>query len=426
MIWSRYNEFIQGSDKVNVLFNCRTRKWITFVPELYRLLQDNANNLSKIESRYPSLYKVLIDNKFIVPDLETEISECLAEIDSKLNSSKLLKLTVNPTLDCNLRCWYCYEQHLHGSCMTLKIMESFYRYIDTCLSNGKYEKLQLAFFGGEPLMKFDKVVNPMLIQVKKICNQYNVDFAVSFTTNGVLLTHRVRTAIKSITQNVAVQIPFDGDSEFHNNVKRFPNGMGSYQIVKNHAREAVIDGFRVTIRCNATKSNIHSFQNVINDFEDLLSQPNLRFSFHKVWQEADDDEFKSEITALKSAISHQQFTSNIHSYFGDSVNPCYGDYADNYVFNYNGDIFKCTARDFNTKNRIGHLNDNGEIAFNNSALIRTKKSLTAECPTCRRLPFCPICSQTRAESSDGKCPAHITPEEITLNIHQFYLDLSRT
>lgn len=207
MIWSRYNEFIQGSDKVNVLFNCRTRKWITFVPELYRLLQDNANNLSKIESRHPSLYKVLIDNKFIVPDLETEISECLAEIDSKLNSSKLLKLTVNPTLDCNLRCWYCYEQHLHGSCMTLKIMESFYRYIDTCLSNGKYEKLQLAFFGGEPLMKFDKVVNPMLIQVKKICNQYNVDFAVSFTTNGVLLTHRVRTAIKSITQNVAVQIP---------------------------------------------------------------------------------------------------------------------------------------------------------------------------------------------------------------------------
>ncbi len=65
-----------------------------------------------------------------------------------------------------------------------------------------------------------------------------------------------------------------------------------------------------------------------------------------------------------------------------------------------------------------------DIEFNNSALIRTKKSLTSECPTCRRLPFCPICSQSRAESKDGKCPAHITSEEIILNINQFYLDLS--
>ena len=54
-------------------------------------------------------------------------------------------------------------------------------------------------------MKFDKVVNPMLIQVKKICEKHNVDFAVSFTTNGVFLTKRVRTAIKDITSNVAVQ-----------------------------------------------------------------------------------------------------------------------------------------------------------------------------------------------------------------------------
>lgn len=424
MIWSRYNEFVQGPDKVHALFNCRTRMWITLVPELYIFLKERINNLCEVESQHPTLYETLVNNKFIVPSFESEISECIEECESKLSSSKVLKLTVNPTLDCNLRCWYCYEQHLHGSCMTPTIIEAIYKYIDKSLLNGKYEKLQLAFFGGEPLMKFDKVVNPMLIQVKKICAKHNVDFAVSFTTNGVFLTKRVRTAIKDITSNVAVQIPFDGDANLHDCVKKFPNGKGSYQLVKNNARDAAIEGFRVTVRCNATKSNIRSFQNVVKDFEDLLSLPNLRFSFHKVWQEADDDEFKSGIVDLKSGVSHQSFTSNIHSYFGDSVNPCYGDYANNYVFNYNGDVFKCTARDFNTQNRIGYLNDSGDIEFNNSALIRTKKSLTSECPTCRRLPFCPICSQSRAESKDGKCPAHITSEEIILNINQFYLDLS--
>lgn len=424
MIWSRYNEFVQGQDEVHALFNCRTRMWITLIPELYIFLKKNVENLREIEYRHPTLYKTLVDNKFIVKSLELEISECMEECKSKLNSSKILKLTVNPTLDCNLRCWYCYEQHLHGSCMTPTTIEAIYKYINRCLFNGRYDRLQLSFFGGEPLMKFDKVVNPMLLQVKNICKKYNVEFAASFTTNGVLLTKRVRSAIKSITTNVAVQIPFDGDANLHDSVKKFPNGQGSYQIVKRNAREAAIDGFRVTIRCNATKSNTRSFQNVVKDFEDLLCLPNLRFSFHKVWQEADDDEFKSGIIDLKSVISHQSFTSNIYSYFGDSVNPCYGDYANNYVFNYNGDVFKCTARDFKTQNRIGHLNSDGEIDFNNSALIRIQKSLTSECTTCRRLPFCPICSQSRAESKDDKCPVHITPEEIILNINQLYLDLS--
>lgn len=424
MIWSRYNEFVQGLDEAHALFNCRTRMWIILVPELYTFLKKNVENLCEIERIHPTLYKTLVDNKFIVKSLESEVSECIEECESKLNSSKILKLTINPTLDCNLRCWYCYEQHLHGSCMTSTTIEAIYKYINRCLLNGTYERLQLAFFGGEPLMKFDKVVNPILLKVKEICKKYNVEFAVSFTTNGVFLTKRVRSAIQSVTTNVAVQIPFDGDADLHDCVKKFPNGQGSYQIVKRNAREAATEGFRVTIRCNATKSNIRSFQNVVKDFEDLLTLPNLRFSFHKVWQEADDDEFKSGIVDLKSGISHQSFASNIYSYFGDSVNPCYGDYANNYVFNYNGDVFKCTARDFNAKNRIGFLSEDGEINFNESALTRTRRSLTTECPTCRRLPFCPICSQSRAESKDGKCPAHITSEEIVANINQFYWDLS--
>jgi len=186
-----------------------------------------------------------------------------------------------------------------------------------------------------------------------------------------------------------------------------------------------LKNFRVTIRCNATKENVRSFQNVIKDFQDISNFSNLRFSFHKVWQEADDDEFKLGVEDLKKMVFGQTFSSNIDSYFGDSVNPCYGDYSNNYVFNYNGDVFKCTARDFKSQNRVGKLNSNGEIAFNTSALIRTKKSLSLECPSCRRLPFCPICSQVRFESKDGKCPVAISPTEIALNIKQYYLDLTK-
>lgn len=421
MIWSRYNEFIQ-SDNSFFLFNCRTKKWLTFVPELYKLLV-NCDNLKEIEQIHPTLFKVLVEHNFLVNNAEREISECTSEIDAKLELSKTLKITINPTLDCNLRCWYCYEGHLKGSVMNPTTIDSVCKYLSKCFEEYDYSKLQLAFFGGEPLLKFDTVVKPLLEQVKLVCEKHHVELAVSFTTNGVLLTQRVRNEITKTTRNVSVQIPFDGDSNSHNQIKKFPNGKGSYELVKKNARESVIDGFRVTVRCNYTKKNIRSFLYVIKDFEDLLSIQNLRFSFHKVWQEVEDDELKSGIKVLKSNLEKFHFTSNIHSYFGDSVNPCYGDYANNYVINYNGDVFKCTARDFKPEHKIGKLSDTGEIEFNAHALQRVRKSRTTECAVCRRLPICPICSQVRAESTDGKCPAHISPDEISQNIRDYFMDL---
>lgn len=126
---------------------------------------------------------------------------------------------------------------------------------------------------------------------------------------------------------------------------------------------------------------------------------------------------------MKDSISNFSFKSNIHSYFGDSISSCYGDYARNYVINYNGDVFKCTARDFNEENRIGILTENGEIAFNERALQRVRNSNTFECFSCRRLPICPICSQVRSEATNGKCPVQITQDAISTNIKQYFFDL---
>ena len=150
---------------------------------------------------------------------------------------------------------------------------------------------------------------------------------------------------------------------------------------------------------------------------------NLRFSFHKVWQEPENAELKKGMADLKRAVAGKSFASNMNTYFGDSVNPCYGDFANNYVINYNGDVFKCTAREFSEENRLGKLMNNGEIVFNERALERTRKRWTNDCLTCRRLPICPICSQVKSESKDGKCPVHMTPDVAAMNIREYFFDL---
>ena len=422
MLWSRYNEFIQQDNQL-FLFNCHTKKWLNFEPRLFTYLFEYQNEPDGIKEIHPELYQVLVDNKFIVSSTENEISDVLSEIGSRLVTSKILKLTINPTLDCNLRCWYCYEEHTKGSSMPLKTIESICKYLNNTLNSYSYEKLQLSFFGGEPLLRYRTVVHPLLHKAKQICDCINIEFATSFTTNGVCLTKQVREDIKNITSNVSFQIPFDGNSEYHDSVKKFRNGKGPYDIVKKNTIDAVLDGFRVNIRCNFTAKNVQSFKDLINDFRDILSYPNLRFSFHKVWQDPQSLELKNGIKTLKDSISNFSFKSNIHSYFGDSISSCYGDYARNYVINYNGDVFKCTARDFNEENRIGILTENGEIAFNERALQRVRNSNTFECFSCRRLPICPICSQVRSEATNGKCPVQITQDAISTNIKQYFFDL---
>jgi len=422
MIWSRYNEYIKGKEYYS-LFNCRTRKWINIVPELYKILQNNVNNISELEKIHPSLFNVLVENKFLVPSTEQEISECISEIEKRLEESVLLRLTINPTLDCNLRCWYCYEAHQRGSAMNKHTINAILSYLKKSIEKHSFQYVILSFFGGEPLLQFNKVVKPLLIGAKEICNCHNVEFATSITTNGVLLTPKVRNTIHDVTTNADIQISFDGDETMHNKIKKFYNGCGSYKIVINNAREAIKEGFSVTIRCNYTKENIRTFESLVNDFEDLHLFPNLHFSFHKVWQETENNELKAGITDLKSALAKKCFSSNLNTYFGDNINPCYGDFANNYVINYNGDVFKCTARDFSKENSLGSLKDDGTIVFNERALKRTRERWTHECFTCRRLPICPICSQVKSESIDGNCPVHMTPEVAATTIRKYFYDL---
>lgn len=63
---------------------------------------------------------------------------------------------------------------------------------------------------------------------------------------------------------------------------------------------------------------------------------------------------------------------------------------DNALINYNGDIFKCTAVDFENTQRYGVLNDEGFIIWENDSLnIRLNSKFKNEpCLKCRLLPIC--------------------------------------
>ena len=104
-------------------------------------------------------------------------------------------------------------------------------------------------------------------------------------------------------------------------------------------------------------------------------------------------------------------------------------YADNYnqaIINYDGNVYKCTARDFSSEQPSGKLNSLGLIEWNAPLLLdRLALDIPQKCKDCLLLPSCTgICSQKKVEAKDNEqipCPFEdlISKEDvILLNIKQ--------
>ena len=48
----------------------------------------------------------------------------------------------------------------------------------------------LSFFGGEPFLKYQQVVLPLIKYTSELCKLKNIYFNISFTSNGSLITSK--------------------------------------------------------------------------------------------------------------------------------------------------------------------------------------------------------------------------------------------
>ena len=391
---SRGNIFL-----VNPLYNTiiRLEPWLL---ELF-----SKKPVRFFEKRHPDFYACLLRNKFIVEDGDDEIQICVAKVLDRLETNGgQLQLTINPTLDCNLRCWYCYEEHRQGSRMSAETVLAVLRHIERKIRERKWNALHLSFFGGEPLLGFETVIIPILAKTKDLCDREHVKFSHGYTSNATLITPKRLNELRAISPNIHFQIPFDGSESNHNKVKHFANGRGCYSKVLETTRMLIQNGVSVTIRCNVTNENVNSFSDLVNAFSDLSTHKNFSFQIQKVWQERNTESLKKGILCLSSLIKKNGLQSNLNN--GDAgyrCARCYADYRHNIVINYDGNVFQCTARDFTKNNRMGMLQADGEILYNDAFISRRFAQIKEECVTCRILPICPLCSQRKYETDEMKC-----------------------
>jgi uncharacterized protein len=156
----------------------------------------------------------------------------------------------------------------------------------------------------------------------------------------------------------------------------------------------------------------------MDDFSELNSEERefLQFSFHKVWQEEKDLDYP--IKELIELFKTNNFKTDYNKFTNTVEDSCYADKRNQATINYNGEVFKCTARDFTTKNSEGILKEDGSIEWNEKFEQRMNaKFKNPPCLTCKILPICNGgCSQNALENIGKEYCVHNFDENKKIDV----------
>jgi uncharacterized protein len=139
-------------------------------------------------------------------------------------------LCLNIAHDCNIRCGYCFastgDYHGGRKLMSLEVAKGA---IDFLLeTSGSRKRLEVDFFGGEPLMNFDVIKETVKYGREKEV-QYNKRIGFTITTNGTLLNEEAAEFFNENMDNVVVSI--DGRKTVNDKMRKFTDGRGTFDEI---------------------------------------------------------------------------------------------------------------------------------------------------------------------------------------------------
>src|SRR5690554_3043280 len=206
--------------------------------------------ISKDISRFLKEHDCTINKCNVPQHLKTEIDELMGigffqEPNTKKITHPLTQdisfmlergvsqLVLQVTQNCNFRCSYCAytqnsgNQRLHSSQrMNFDTAKKALGFLHEHSIDSP--KINIAFYGGEPLLEFELIKKTVYLAEKKFSGKtitYNI------TTNGSLLTEEVLDFFSK--HRISLMISVDGPKEIHDKNRKFINKEGTFDSILN-------------------------------------------------------------------------------------------------------------------------------------------------------------------------------------------------
>jgi uncharacterized protein len=391
---SFYNIFIDMEEKQEtILYNSLYGSMLVLTMEEKRLVQ---KILSDPIVQRNDVYEILVKQKMVIEDHVDEFDTLLERKRLGVKDKNRLDLVLMPTLNCNLRCKYCYEKHIPSK-MSEDTMLRIKKWIEKEIVN--YKVILVQWFGGEPLIEADTVYE-LSSFIKEYAKKHAVLYSIHMTTNGYLFTKSIGR--KLFDSGVGdYQITLDGPPEFHNQLRVLQNNKGTFKKIFNNMimLAKVNSRIKITLRVNFNHTNITSIPDLL-----VMFPAEIRNQIRVVFEPIFGDCSIAAVSNISSSnISHllseyydhadrlgYDVILGLSSIYTGKLVYCFAERENQYIVNYNGDCFKCSVADFDSQEKAGYIDINGNFIVNPDIynMWVEVNGFDEQCNQCKYLPLC--------------------------------------
>jgi uncharacterized protein len=255
----------------------------------------------------------------------------------------------------------------------------------------RLKKLYLDWFGGEPLLCYNSRMIPICRRTKNICDKHGIYFESGITTNGYLIKKEMINFFKEVNMEL-FQITLDGDRNIHNTIRIHNMKHPTFdRIIENICILAdQLKPKNLAMRINYTTENFDSTTNIIDYIPSEL-RPYITVLLQQIWQDKENGNVTfADIESKKEVFKNMGFKVN-EEVLNMKCFTCYADLYNQAVINYDGRVFKCTARNFTEEQEDGILGDSGNINWNVNRLSYFLAKSTFENEKCKSCIYLPVC-----------------------------------
>lgn len=390
---SYYNLIIDDFNDVVCIWNTKRGSVVQLDKDTYSCFEKNF--FDSIPSSDLASY---IKEGLLVPQDLDEQQEILFTARQRQYSlgQTSLGFVIAPTVACNFRCPYCFEQGIDRcGYMSKETQRLFIDFLEKLLHNdANIKNVRITWFGGEPLLAYDSVIVPLQSKIIALCHKMNVTVAFSIITNGYFLTSEKLDFLFKIGQTKFVQLTLDGSGEEY--AKRKSTSIDAfYRVVDNllnlsdYLHKNTIDA-KIKVRLNVDNDNYEDVKNLALSLKsDSRFCDNIDFSLERLRKYGHCQELQSFCTTEEFEHLKYDFNSFLEKSFKfpEPKTVFCGQHCMNvFCVGINGELYKCEHDIGIQKHAVGNIR-NG-LTYNKYFLDFMDLPLPKKCLNCKILPVC--------------------------------------
>ncbi|UUX93147.1 radical SAM/SPASM domain-containing protein [Methanoplanus endosymbiosus] len=336
-----------------------------------------------------------------------------------------LALTICPTLSCNFRCPYCFEQSQNDrSTMNGDTTDRLITFIQ---SHHDAQHLDVTWYGGEPLLAFD-IICELTERFKDLDLHYE---KAGLVTNGYLLDENKISRLNELMIK-SIQITLDGPREIHDTRRVLAGGGPTYDRILANITALLDSDYQGSfkIRVNIDRENMDHYIPLRNSLMEEFRGKKITVQTGHV---------QTEITSpyYNRTLNTDEFDNfNLGLFRQEGILPPGGFYPESYlgsvclanrhmgfVVGPKGELYKCWEDPGKPEMVIGSVYNDEPVTnpvLRAQYTVGTDPFCDPECTDCEMLPICGggcANKRLRAKEFGEEGPEYCTACKNHLNEH---------